>query len=292
MLLAAPGAGGPWTFHAHPDVWLLIAALGGGYLLALRRLGPRLAPPGFPVVSRRQAWQFGAGVVLMWFFADWPIHDISEGYLFSVHMVQHTIFSLVAPALLLLGTPAWLLRWLVQPPAVNRMLRKLCRPVPATLLFNGVIAISHWPAWVDYTVQHELAHFGAHALLFGAAVVMWLPVLNRLPELPVLSPPGRMLYLFLQSILPTVPASFLAFAEQPMFKWYANAPRITSLSAVEDQQVAGAVMKVGGATLIWIVIVVMFFRWYQESQRDQGDVLTWEDVERELERTEPAVPRP
>lgn len=289
LLVASTGGGGPWTFHAHPDAWLLVAALAGGYLFALRRLGPRWAPPGGPVVSRRQVRLFGLGVLLVWLFADWPVHDISEGYLFSLHMVQHTIFSLVAPALLLLGTPAWLLRRLVQPPAVNRVLRKLCRPIPATLLFNGVIAISHWPAWVDYTVQHEPAHFAAHTLLFGASVVMWLPVLNRLPDLPVLSPPGRMLYLFLQSIVPTVPASFLAFAERPMFKVYANAPRITSMSAVEDQQVAGAVMKVGGATLIWIVIVVMFFRWYQESERDQGDVLTWEDVERELERTKPAV---
>ncbi len=290
LFLASTGGGGPWAFHPHPDAWLLVALLAGGYLLALRRLGPRLAAPGGPVVSRRQASLFTLGVVLVWAFADWPVHDISEGYLFSVHMVQHTIFSLVAPALLLLGTPAWLLRRLVQPPAVNRVLRKLCRPIPATLLFNGVIAISHWPKWIDYTVQHEPAHFAAHVLLFGSSLVMWLPVLNRLPELPVLSPPGRMLYLFLQSIVPTVPASFLAFAERPMFKVYANAPRITPMSAVEDQQVAGAVMKVGGATLIWIVIVVMFFRWYHQSQRDQGDVLTWEDVERELERTEPAVP--
>ncbi|MBW3556116.1 MAG: cytochrome c oxidase assembly protein [Actinobacteria bacterium] len=287
MILASTGGGDPWAFQAHPDAWLIVAALAGGYVLALRRLGPRLAPG--PVVSRRQAWQFGIGVLLVWGFADWPVHDISEGYLFSLHMVQHTVFSLVAPAFLLLGTPDWLLRWLVRPPAVNRVLRKLCRPIPATLLFNGVIVISHWPKWVDFTVQHEPAHFGAHFLLFSASVVMWLPVLNRLPELPVLSPPARMLYLFLQSIVPTVPASFLAFAERPMFKVYARAPRITSMSAVEDQQVAGAVMKIGGATLIWIVIVVMFFRWYQESQRDQGDILTWEDVERELERSKPAV---
>jgi cytochrome c oxidase assembly factor CtaG len=75
-----------------------------------------------------------------------------------------------------------------------------------------------------------------------------------------------MLYLFLQSIVPTVPASFLAFAEKPIYSWYAAAPRLTAMSAVEDQQVAGAVMKIGGATIIWSVIIVIFFRWYRDGQ--------------------------
>jgi len=276
----------PWVFHWHVDVVVVMGLVVVGYWLAIVRLGPRLARPGEAVVTRRQLSRFGLAVALLFVFSSWPIHDIAEKYLFSVHMVQHTTFSLVVPPILLLGCPPWLMRWLTSP--LQGALRKLCRPIPASLLFNGVIALTHWPAWINYTVQHELAHFLAHTLLFGAATLMWLPVVNRQPELPTMTPPTRMLYLFLQSILPTLPASFLAFAERPMFSWYAHAARITSMSAVEDQQVAGAIMKVGGTTIIWGVIVVMFFRWYQETERDKGDVLTWEDVERELAQTEPA----
>jgi putative membrane protein len=286
MLLAHVRSGDPWAFHAHPDVWLVVGLLVGAYLLALRRLGPRLAPAGKPAASSRQRLVFGIGAVLIYVFAEWPIHDISEGYLFWVHMVQHTVFSLVAPPLLLLGTPGWLLSWLIRP--VAPVLRRLCRPIPATLLFNGVIAVSHSAQWVNYVGQHELAHFLAHVLLFGSAVVMWLPIVHRLPELVPMSTPVRMVYLFMQSVLPNVPTAFLTFAEHPIYSWYASAPRISGMSAVIDQQTAGAIMKVGGTTIIWTTIVVLFFRWYQETQRDQGDVLTWDDVRRDFERTDPA----
>lgn len=281
----------PWEFVAHPDVWLLVFSLVAGYAAAIRYLGPSLAPKDAPVVTRKQVLTFAAGVFVIWSFSDWPVHDLSEGYLFWVHMTQHTMFSLVAPPLLILGTPAWLQRWLLSPPALRAFVRRMCRPLPASLLFNFVVAITHWPKWVDVTLHSELAHFGAHALLVVAALIMWLPIVNAIPDIvKALSYPVRMLYLFLQSILPTLPASFLAFAERPLYRFYETAPRISGMTTVEDQQLAGAIMKVGGTTLIWGVIVVMFFKWYAESQRDQGDVLTWEDVQRELDRTKPAVP--
>ncbi|HET9442043.1 MAG TPA: cytochrome c oxidase assembly protein [Acidimicrobiales bacterium] len=287
MAVLATAEGGGVPFHLHLDVWIIMGGLVVGYVLARRRLGPRLAPPGGPVATRRQSWQFAAGMVLFWGFADWPVHDIAEDSLFFVHMTQHTVFSLVAPALVIMGTPMWLRQWLVSPAPVQAVLRRLCRPVPATLLFNAVVIITHWPPWVDITVQNELAHFAAHVLLVGAAVVMWLPVVGRVPGLPSMSPPGRMLYLFLQSIVPTVPASFLAFAERPIYEWYARADRLIGMSAVEDQQVAGAIMKVGGTTILWTAIVVMFFRWYQETQREERDVLTWAQVEREMAKSPP-----
>jgi putative membrane protein len=285
-------SGDPWAFHVHPDVFLVVATLVIAYIEALRRLGPRLVPAGSVIVTRKQRVQFGGGAFLMFAAAMWPMHDIAEDYLFSVHMTQHFVLSLIAVPLLLLGTPAWLLSWLIRP--VLPVMRRLVRPLPATLLFNGVIAVSHAAAYVNYTSSHELAHFFAHLLLVSTAAIMWLPVCHRLPGLRPMSAPVRMVYLFGQSLLPNVPSIFLAFAENPLYRWYATAPRISPLSAVEDQQLAGAIMKIGGTTLIWTVIVVMFFRWYQESQDGGGDVLRWEDVERELARTpapiEPAPP--
>lgn len=264
-----------------------MAALVVGYWWAVTRLGPRNGPAGSAPVRRREVLAFGAGVIVLWAFADWPVHDISENYLFSVHMAQHTAFSLVAAPLLLLGTPSWLLRLIVRPRWLQALLRRLARPLAGLLLFNGFVAISHWAGWVDFTLRHEAAHFGAHALLLAVSLVMWLPVVNRLPEIVSVSYPVRMIYLFGQSILPNVPTAFLVFAERPIYRFYAEAPRPFGISAVEDQQMAGAIMKIAGTTIIWGVIVGLFFHWYTVSQRDQGDVLTWDDVERELSRTNP-----
>ncbi|MDQ3107383.1 MAG: cytochrome c oxidase assembly protein [Actinomycetota bacterium] len=292
-LLASVRDGDPWALHIHVDVFLVVAALVIAYVEGIRRLGPSHAPAGAPYATRRQRVQFGVGALVMFVFAFWPIHDIAEGYLFSVHMIQHTVFSLVVTPLLLLGTPSWLLAWLTRP--LVPVLRKLCRPLPASLLFNGYIALSHAAGFVNFVSSHEVPHFLAHVALVTTAAVMWLPVVHDLPGIPTMSSPVKMLYLFGQSILPNVPTAFLAFAETPIYQWYALAPRISGMSAVEDQQAAGAFMKVGGTVIIWTTIVVMFFRWYQRSERDQGDVLTWDDVERELAKSparEEPVPNP
>ena len=277
------------AYHPHLSVWGLMLSLIVGYVVAIRHLGPILAPRrGEPVIERKHVLRFALGVALTWAFADWPIHDLSERYLFSVHMVQHTVFSLIAPPILLMSLPPWLLDWITSPAAVRFVLRKVCRPFPAALLFNGVIAITHWPAWVDLSLTSEPFHFTAHLILWSTATAMWLPVVNPGVEgLPSLSRMAKMPYLFLQSIVPTVPASFLAFADNVLYKAYLDAPRLTGMSVIEDQQLAGGIMKVGGTVIIWGVIVVIFFRWYAESERTGHDTLTWSDVEQEFQRTPP-----
>lgn len=291
-LLAAVRSGDPWSFHLHADVFFVLAMLSIGYIEALRRLGPRLAPAGGPVATRKQKVLFGSGVALLFVFSYWPIHDLAEDFLFSVHMTQHTVFSLVAVPILLAGTPGWLVSWMIRP--VLPVMRRLVRPLPASLLYNGVIAISHAAAWVNFTSSNELAHFLAHSLLVVTAAIMWLPVLHDRPELPTMSAPVKMVYLFAQSLLPNVPAIFLAFAESPLYQWYADAPRLfATFDAIEDQQLAGAIMKTAGTMIIWGVIVVMFFRWYRDSERSgANDLLRWEDVERELSKSPaPTEPR-
>lgn len=281
------------TWHPEPTVWLLIGSLVGGYVLALRVLGPRLAGGG-RIARPRHIGCFAAGVVLLELAADYPLHDLAENFLFSAHMVQHTLLSLVVPPLLLLGLPAWLLRWLVSPPAVHAVVSRLARWLPATLLFNAFIALSHWPVFVNTTLEQHWFHFVAHAVLFTLSTLMWLPAVNtEVEELPRYSYPMRMLHLFLQSIIPTVPSAFLAFAEKPMYRFYAEAPRLSwlNMNPVDDQQLAGGIMKIGGTTILWGVIIVLFFRWYAAQQRHGRDVLTWDDVSREFDRS-PAPKEP
>ena len=274
------------SWHPHVDVWVLVVALAGGYTYALRRIAPRVLPAGTPPASRGQVTAFSLGVAAVWIAGDWPVHDVAEGSLYSVHMVQHMLISLVAPPLLLMGTPAWLARLLLRPRGLFRLVRRLSRPLIALALFSVVVALTHWRAVVDLSVGSELFHFAAHAVLFGSALVMWMPVLSPVIEIPRLPYPGQMMYLFGHSILPTIPASFLTFGHEPLYPVYAAMPKLFGISAMTDQMVAGLIMKIGGGLLLWSIIAVLFFRWHAQETRDGTDALQWRDVERELHRAE------
>jgi len=266
------------SWHTHPDVWLLL-----GGLALLYAWAARATPP-----SRKQAVTFACGLLALLVASDWPVHDLAEGYLYLVHMVQHLLFSLVAPPLLLLGLPAPMLNRLLGHGRRRAVVRRLTRPVVALVLFNAVMVASHWPVWVDATLRHHPLHFAAHAVLLVTGLIMWMPVVSPLEDMPQLHPLAKMLYLFLQSILPTVPASFLTFGTTPLYHYYEHVPRLWGLSALTDQQIAGVIMKVIGGLYLWLVIVVVFFRWYSREEEGGGkigadpDVLTWEQVEREL----------
>jgi putative membrane protein len=273
-------------WHIHADVWLMVAVLEGGYLTLLKRVGPRRAPAGTSPATRGQKAAFSLGVALLWLASDWPIHDVAERSLYSVHMVQHMIISLAVPPLILLGTPAWLARMILQPPAVMRLVRAITRPLPALLLFNTVLVLMHWPVVVSAAVHHHALHFVVHAVLFASAMVMWMPVCSPLLELPRLPLPAQMLYLFGQSLVPTVPASFLTFSSHPLYRVYEALPRPWGMAAVTDQQIAGLTMKIAGGLFLWVIMAAVFFKWYAREQEDGVDALKWQDVERSLARVD------
>jgi putative membrane protein len=207
-------------------------------------------------------------------------------------MVQHLVLSMVATPLLLLGTPGWLLRTALRPPGLFRVVRTLARFFPALLVFNLVLVLTHWPAIVDAGLRSEPVHFLVHALIFVSALIVWLPVVSPLPEIPRLSPPGRMLFLFLQSVVPTVPASFLTFGSAPLYKFYEDVPQLWGLSTLDDQRLAGLIMKIGAGVLLWLLIAVIFFRWAADEERGHVARRSWQDLDREVTRMskEPARP--
>jgi putative membrane protein len=270
-----------WTPHA--DVWLLVTALVGGYLYALSAWGAK-ARPGRRPATRGQRLCFFAGAAVLWIAADWPIHPLAEGYLYSVHMVQHLLFQLVAAPLLILGVPAWLWRRLFAPRPVAAFVRMITQPLPAIAAVGGFTAFMHWPTVVNTVAQGGLLHLGAHIALIFFSFIMWWPVLSPLPELPHLSYLGRLAYLFAHSILPTVPASFLTFAREPLYSAYAQVPQLVSwIDPVTDLHLAGLIMKIIGGLYIWAVMAILFFRWHAEDETGAPDFLYWRDLEDDLE---------
>jgi putative membrane protein len=261
---------------------LPLGLLLGAYFLAITRWGG--AEGKRFVATGKQKFFFTAGVLVLWLSVDWPMDELADHYLFSAHMVQHMIIALVAPPLLLMGMPAWLLRKLLAPKRVFKAVRFLTKPVVGFLAFNAVFVLLHWPALMNETLRSEPVHFTVHFAVLITALMMWWPVVDPLPELSRLSEPAKMFYLFLQSVLPTVPASFLTFAHRPIYTFYESVPRLWGLSVVTDQMVAGLIMKIVGGLLLWGIIAVMFFRWY--AREEAGNVVeqvSWDDFERELQ---------
>lgn len=257
-------------FHAHPDVLIALAAAGGAYLLWARE------------ASGRQKASFGIGLSLILAVSVWPVHDVAESALYSVHMVQHTIYTLVGAPLLVAGIPASALHRLLARRPVYAVIRFVTRPMIALAFFNVVVILTHIPAIVALAARSEPFHFGAHLLLVASALAMWTPVLSPVLELPHLSYPKQMLYLFLQSVLPVVPASFLTFGQTVLYPSYHGA---FGVSALTDMRIAGLFMKLVGSAILWGFIVAIFFRWYATETKEGVDALQFQDVDRHLNRT-------
>jgi len=267
MMPGALLAASAWEYEIHPEVWLLIAGLVAMAVYTVRLIGPLVVPAGTPVVTRGQKWGFGAGVGLLWLAADWPMHDIAEEHLYAVHMVQHLLIAFVVPPLMLLAMPAWLARLIIlEEGRPQRILRFMARPLFAGVLFNVVQVLTHWGAVVNLSVDNGAFHYGLHLVVFFSALLMWFPVLGPLREMQM-SEPGKMLYLFLMSIVPTVPAGWLTFADGIVYQSYNHPDPLWGISARQDQQAAGAVMKVVGGFYLWILIAIRFFRLAGETRR-------------------------
>lgn len=262
-------AADPWRFTPHPEVWVMVLGVLALAVYAAKVIAPQAVGPGAAAFTRKHKVSFAFAVVLLWFSSDWPLHDIGEQYLYSAHMLQHLLMSFVVPPLFLWATPEWFARLFLgsdRPGRVARAVRKLARPAPAGIIFNLVIILLHAPQTVELAAESGPAHYGLHLLLFSSAMLMWIPICSPLPE-QQLSAPTKMIYLFLQSIIPTIPAGWLTVAEGTVYKHYDHEPRLWGIDAIPDQQAAGAIMKIIGGMYLWVIIAVIFFRWAAEQER-------------------------
>ncbi|HEX4867234.1 MAG TPA: cytochrome c oxidase assembly protein [Acidimicrobiales bacterium] len=266
MIAQAAGGTDFWRWVPHPEVWLLVGGVIGLYVYGARVIGPKAVPAGTPAVTASQKRWFVFGILMLWLAADWPVHDIGEEYLYFVHMAQHTFLTFVIPPALLLATPEWLARLVVGTGRADRWLHKLARPVPAAVLFNALALLIHWQTIVNNASANGLFHYGVHTAIVVAAFLLWIPVCGPFPELRI-SVPAQMLYLFLTSIVPTVPGAWLIFAQGAVYSAYDIPQRMFGISVTTDQQVAGAIMKLGAGTYLWVIITMLFFKWSAAQQR-------------------------
>jgi putative membrane protein len=265
-------AANPWAFQAHVEVWMVVAgviALGGYVAKVIAPKVPVSLRGEGPAVTAGQKRWFAAGVLVLWLAADWPLHDLAEQSLYFLHMIQHFLLTMVVPPLFWLATPAWLGRLVV--PSGSRAwssLRRLAAPVPAAVIFNALVVATHWTTVVNTSVRVAAVHYLVHLAVVAGAFLMWIPVCGPWKELR-LGPPGQCVYLFVQSIIPTVPGAWLTMAEYPVYEVYDHLPRLWGISVIYDQQYAGLFMKLAGGFYLWTLIIMIFFRWAMAQERDQ-----------------------
>jgi putative membrane protein len=142
---------------------------------------------------------------------------------------------------------------------VRKIFNWLAKPVIAGVLFNAIVMITHIPQVVNRSVSNAPLHYLMHVLLIVTALLVWIPICGPDRKLHLQSG-GKMIYLFLMSVVPTVPAAWLTFAEGSVYKHYDIAVRVWGMSVTTDQQVAGAIMKTGGSIFLWSIIVFIFFK--------------------------------
>lgn len=281
----------PWRFQAHPELWLLVTFLVGAYVYSVRVIGPQAVVSG-PVVTRKNVVSFVAAMTILWLASDWPLHDLAEEYLYSMHMLQHMALAYFVPPLALLALPEWMFRALVGEGPAYRVVRWFSKPVIAGVLFNVVVMVTHIPALVNRSASSSPVHYSLHVLVVTTALLMWIPICGPAAELRM-GYGGKMIYLFLMSVVPTVPAGWLTFAEGVVYKHYDTPVRVWGMSVATDQQLAGAIMKIGGSIFLWSIVIFMFFKRFAgnfnaEQNYVRDATLTYEQVEQAFESTPPA----
>ncbi len=247
----------PWTWQwiAYPGVWLTVLIPVVAYLRAVAR--------SQEPTDRRTRLAFLAGMAVFWIASDWPVGTLGAGYLAWVHMSQYVLYVLVAAPLLLRGIPDWMAARILDRLRLRGVARKLGHNLLISgLVFNLVLVVTHAPFTVDALRSTQLGSFAMDMTWLISGLVLWLPIVGPLLEHRSRSVPARMVYLFAAAgVVAILPASFLTFAKFPLYSTYELAPRIGAITAIEDQQLAGVMMKLGMVPVVWGTLAVMFFRW-------------------------------
>jgi putative membrane protein len=280
-----------WTIHWSTVVGL--AALGALYVWGARRIRSNAAAAERDVprlgVGRQVA--FFSGLLVIFASLNGPLHDLSDTYLFSAHMVQHLLLSLAVPPLLLVGTPGWLLRPLIEKRIIGAIVRAITRPIRCFIIFNVVITLWHLPPIYNTAMAYHPVHIVQHLTLMAASVLMWWPFLSPLPELPRLAYPGQMLYCFLMVIPMSIVAIYIAMADHVLYPAYAIAPRVWDITPLSDQQIGGLIMWVPGGLLFYVVMTFVFFKWAgRDTDTTAGAQVDWRPAR--TDRPAPPSPRP
>lgn len=255
--------------HWHNEPYLIggLLLLAWGYALATGPFRETLAP-GVTVSFTRKLSYYGS-LILFYLAVGSPFDQLGERFLFSAHMAQHVILIYPCAVMWLLGWPGELIDGLVRRLGVlGKLGWFLTRPLVAATLYVLTQSLWHIPALYDLALQDRFVHVMEHLTFFATAVLFWWSVVTRAQLWPALKLPTQMIYLFATAVAFTPLFAFITFSNEVLYPTYEFAPRlIPGFSPMDDQLLAGAIMKLGNVVVTFTGFVIIFVLWYRESER-------------------------
>lgn len=213
------------------------------------------------------AWRAGSfllGLFLLWAALGSPLAAL-DMELLTVHMVQHLLLMTLGPALILVGAPVVslshglpkrfvqavlvpLFRW----PPVQKIGRLFSQPVLCWLTAAAALVGWHVPSVFALALQSHVWHAVEHASFICFGFLFWWPVVQPWPRIPAGPQWSILIYLFLATLPCDILSAFLAFSDRVVYPVYLSTSRQFSMSALEDQQCAAALMWTC-VTLVYLV---------------------------------------
>jgi cytochrome c oxidase assembly factor CtaG len=212
-------------------------------------------------------WRFAAfvaGTFSVWIAIGSPLAN-GDDELLSIHMVQHLLLMAVGAPLILLGVPVLLLKhglpeWLGGRVLGTRhncswartITDALTRPVICWLA--GTVAVIGWhvPAAFELAMRSHAWHEIQRATFLGAGILFWRPVIGLWHRVAKDARWSVPLYLFLGTLPCDALSAFLTFSDRVVYQSYLSGPRLFNLSALGDQETAGALMWIS-VTFIYLM---------------------------------------
>lgn len=251
------------SWDTPPSVALGVLAWLGGYLYVTGPLRRRLGIPR-PEDQTARTVRFVCGLVAMFVALTGPVHELSDYFLFSAHMVQVMLMTMIMPPLLISGVPSWVVEKALESRPVAAVARVLTRPGIAAALFLVTLAAWHVPTLFDRIIAYRPIHVAGHLALMTTGVIVWWPVLSPYKG-HRLSYGMQMVYLFLLGLVMKLIGALITLSTEVVYTVYPAAGRPFGLSPIQDQKWGGLIMWILMGVTAWIVMSIIFFKWYAEE---------------------------
>ncbi len=257
----APSLLTSWNFEPLQVVPTLLV----GLLYARRARTLRVA--GTPVSAWR-IWCFGSSLFLVLVALVSPIDEFGEEQFLFMHMVQHILLGDLAPLLFVAGLTGPILRPVLSLPGVMR-LRFLTHPLVALPLWAANLYIWHIPLLYQGALHHSAVHALEHFCFFGFGAIMWAAVLETLPGPEWFGTGAKLGYVAGVRLLETILGNVFIWSGVVFYPFYEHPTDMWGISALGDQQIAGAVMMVEGSIVTLGALAWLFLKMAQESELRQ-----------------------
>jgi putative copper resistance protein D len=243
------------------------------YISGVRRVH-RLHPAS-PWPAKRTAFFFsGMAALVIAVMSPLAAYDTT---LFSVHMWQHMLITMIAAPLLLLGTPLTLAlraadprvrREVLLPILHSRVMRAVTFPAVAWILFTLTMWATHFSGLYNGALENEWLHRLEHFWFIGAALLFWWQVIGVEPTPWRMSHPVRLLYLGLQMPQNSFLALSIYGADKVLYRHYETLARSWGPSPLSDQELAGITMWVVGDLLFLSAAALVAYGWVKHEERE------------------------